>query len=145
MAATLKRTLWERRVLARNELRRVSTEERVPAISRWRADAIEVAHKELFAAESRAAQKRFGRKAAREEAAARSRLDELLRLAGCSSYDDFCRRITAQARVDRDAEVARARAELDAADVAWTEFEEGRHPDLMRLDNEIATLRSDAN
>lgn len=141
----LKRSLWERRVTARNALRQATTEDRVPAISRWRAEAIEAAHKELFAAESRAAQKRFGRKAAREESQARSRLDELLRLADCGDYADFCRRIAAQEGVDREAEVARARADLAAADAAWVEFEEGRHPELIRLDTEIATLGSDAN
>jgi len=142
---SLKRALWERRVHARNELRLASTEDRVPAISRWRADAIEAAHRELFAAESRAAQRRFGRKASKEESQARSRLDELLRLAGCTSYDDFGRRIGAQEGTDRDAQVARARAEMAAADAAWDEFEAGRHPELIRLDTEIATLGSDAN
>ncbi len=142
--AELKRTLWERRIAARHELRLATTEERVPAISRWRADAIEVAHRDLFAAESRAAQKRFGRKATREESRARARLEELLELAGCASYDDFCRRIAQQAGVDRAEREASARAEMAAADAAWAEFEEGRHPELARIDAEIASLRAAA-
>lgn len=141
----LKRTRWQALVDARRELEAARTVERVPEISRWRADAIEEAHRAVLDAEERLAGKRLGRRAARDLAAAEEREQELLTLAGCATYESFRAKVATGSEDERRERIERAQRALDESQAAWDRFEGGTDPELVALDEEIAALSDPAH
>lgn len=141
----LKRQLWTARLEAFAALKAAEEEERVPTISRWRADAIDAAYREWHHAEVRSADRRFSRRAAKEAAAAQARLQELLELADCSTYEIFKARLAEQDGMGREERIAEAKVGARLADAAWTEFKDGRNQELAALESQLHRLQAASN